>query len=123
VAGRRKDVLGGVEVRKKSAVDSGFAMRLVSGMDEIRRRLGVAEEEFRALDTPAGEPYLERMIAGLGSSSIRRPEAAPAVCPKWVVRRFTPDLEARSSIGIAGPRLWLHDRQKADRTLAKNTDS
>lgn len=52
---------------KKFAVVSGFgfAMQLGATMDEIRRTLGVSEEEFHVLGTPKGRPHLERMIAGL----------------------------------------------------------
>lgn len=60
---------------KKSQVVSGFgfAMQLGAMMDEIRRTLGVSEEEFHVLGTPEGRPHLEKMIAGL---------KAPAIEPK-----------------------------------------
>lgn len=45
--------------------DSLLAMSIGTAMDDIRRKLGVTEEEFRILGTSAGLPHLERLIAGL----------------------------------------------------------
>lgn len=52
---------------KKSELVRGFglAMSIGAAMDEIRRALGVSEDEFHVLGTPEGRPHLERMIAGL----------------------------------------------------------
>lgn len=52
---------------RKSELVRGFglAMSIGAALDEIRRALGVSEEEFHVLGTPDGRPHLEKMIAGL----------------------------------------------------------
>lgn len=71
-------------MNKKSAVVSGFsfAMQLGSMMDEIRRELGVSEEEFHVLGTTEGRTHLELMIAGLKVSVTEVPQ------PKTYLRQL-----------------------------------
>lgn len=74
---------------KKSAIVSGFgfAMQIGAMMDELRRELGVSEEEFHVLATAKGRPYLAKMIkelsanqGGIRETNILKPED-PIVFP------------------------------------------
>lgn len=69
---------------KKSELVRGYglAMSIGAAMDEIRRKLGVSEEEFHVLGTPEGRPHLERMITGL---------KVPAAESKIYLRRLYAD--------------------------------
>lgn len=64
-----------IGMSKKSELVRGFglAMSIGAALDEIRRELGVTEEEFHVLGTPEGRPHLERMIAGLKPLVVEAP--------------------------------------------------
>lgn len=107
---------------KKTELVRGFglAMSIGAAMDEIRRALGVSEEEFHVLGTPEGRPHLERMIAGLkvpaveSDTIIRVDRSIRPVYPSWVKQVMHLELEntGPAEYDLFQLELWLHEDQK-----------
>ena len=57
----------------------------------------------------------EQQIPKLVASPVEQ-----ASYPGWVMKHFTSDLETEISTGIESPQLWLHDRQKAGKSITGN---